>query len=81
MRWLEKFEMRAGEEKPIGIILCADKSEEQIKIVDLENIHVAQYYTKLPPKEILIVKLNQAISAGKTYFEKNTSDKITVTNT
>jgi hypothetical protein len=29
LRWLEKYEQKPQEDTPIGLILCADKSEEQ----------------------------------------------------
>ena len=30
LRWLEKYERQPGEESPIGLILCADKSDEHM---------------------------------------------------
>lgn len=33
LRWLDKYERKAGEDSPIGLILCASKSEEQIEVV------------------------------------------------
>lgn len=33
LRWLEKYEQEADEESPIGLILCAGKSEEQIELL------------------------------------------------
>src|SRR5688572_26495028 len=32
LRWLEKYEMKQGEELPIGLILCADKSDEHVEL-------------------------------------------------
>jgi hypothetical protein len=63
LRWLEKYEMKPGEEKPIGLILCADKSDEHIELMMLEKsrIKVARYFTELPSKEILREKLHKAI--------------------
>ncbi|MGL9718912.1 MAG: PDDEXK nuclease domain-containing protein [Wolbachia sp.] len=51
MNWLDKNERKPDEEKPLGIILCADKDQEDIEYLELEgsNIHVAQYLTQLPP--------------------------------
>jgi predicted nuclease of restriction endonuclease-like (RecB) superfamily len=44
LRWIEKHEMQPGEEPPIGLILCADKSQEQIELLQLDKsgIRVAQ---------------------------------------
>jgi len=67
LRWLEKNEMIEGENLPIGLILCADKNEEHIELLRLEdsNIKVAQYLTKIPNLEILEQKLHLAIQKAK----------------
>ena len=51
---------------PLGLILCAGKSEEQIELLQLEKsgIRVADYLTELPPKDILQKKLHEAIILG-----------------
>jgi predicted nuclease of restriction endonuclease-like (RecB) superfamily len=63
LRWLEKYEQQRGEDSPIGLILCADKSEEQIKLLQLDKsgIRVAAYLTSLPPRKLLQRKLHEAI--------------------
>lgn len=72
LRWLEKYERAEGEEKPIALILCAEKSQETIELMELDNgsIHVAQYLTKMPPKEVLEKKLLQAIENAKEQLEQ-----------
>ena len=72
LRWLEKYERAEGEEKPIALILCAEKSQETIELMELENgsIHVAQYLTKMPPKEVLEKKLMLAIANAKEQLEQ-----------
>src|SRR5262249_22564325 len=35
LRWLERHEMQPGEEPPLGLILCADKGEEQVELLQL----------------------------------------------
>ena len=72
LRWLEKYERAEGEEKPIALILCAEKSQETIELMELDNgsIHVAQYLTKMPPKEVLEKKLLQAIANAKKQLEQ-----------
>jgi hypothetical protein len=59
LRWLEKYEMESDEDPPIGLILCADKGEEQIELLELNKsgIRVASYLTDPPPKAILRKKL------------------------
>ncbi len=67
LNWLDKNERKPGEEKPLGIILCADKDQEDVEYLELDNsgIHVAQYLTELPPKEILEERLRNAISVAQ----------------
>lgn len=63
LRWLEKYDMADGENKPIGLILCAGKNEEHVELMHLDdsNIRVADYLTKLPDRKLLEQKLQQAI--------------------
>lgn len=63
LRWLEKYDIAEGENKPIGLILCAGKNEEHIELMHLDdsNIRVADYLTKLPDRKLLEHKLQQAI--------------------
>lgn len=73
LRWLDKYERRPGEESPIGLILCAGKKKEQIELLELDRagIHVAEYLTVLPSKEILRDRLYQAITQAKQRLENN----------
>ena len=50
LRWLEKYEKEPGEETPLGLILCAGKTSEQIELLQLNKsgIKVAEYMTELP---------------------------------
>jgi predicted nuclease of restriction endonuclease-like (RecB) superfamily len=67
LRWLDKYERNEGEESPIGLLLCSGKNDELVELLSLNQsgIHVATYMTELPPKELLIEKLQQAIKAAK----------------
>lgn len=67
LRWLQKNEMSEGEDSPIGLILYAKKSEEEIELLELDKsgIHVAEYMTQLPPKELLQEKLHKAIERAR----------------
>jgi len=71
LRWLDKHERRPGEESPIGLILCAEKDEEQIELLRIDDgeIRVAEYFTALPPREILEEKLRQAIQLAEVVCE------------
>lgn len=63
LRWLEKYEQQPEEGSPIGLILCATKSEEHIKLLQLDKtgIRVAAYLTELPPRKLLQKKLHEAM--------------------
>ena len=78
LKWLSKYEKEEGENEPLGIILCADKKEEQIELLELEKsgIHVAQYLTILPPKDVLEAKLHQAIESAKAKYFIDNKEKI-----
>ena len=67
LRWLEKYEMLEGENKPIGLILCTGKNEEHVELMHLHesNIRVAEYLTNLPDKKLLERKLQQAVEIAK----------------
>ena len=67
LRWLAKNEQEKGENPPLGIILCTGKSTEQIELLEVgkSGIHVAEYLTVLPPREILQEKLHQSIEAAR----------------
>ncbi len=71
LRWLDKNERKEGEEKPLGIILCASKDEEDVEYLELDQsgIHVAQYLTQLPSKELMESKLHDAIVNAKQQHE------------
>ncbi len=67
LRWLDKYEKQKGEESPIGLILCAGKSNEQVELLELERsgIRVAQYMTELPPRKLFEKKLHDSIRLAK----------------
>lgn len=67
LRWLQKHDQEPDEQPPLGIILCAGKKQEQIELLELDRsgIHVAEYLTILPPKEVLQNKLHQAIEVAR----------------
>lgn len=67
LNWLDKNERLSYEEKPMGIILCAGKDSDDIEYLEMDKtgIHVAQYLTELPPREILEKKLKLAIQLAR----------------
>jgi hypothetical protein len=76
LRWLAQYETEAGEELPLGIILCAGKNTEQIELLELgaAGIHVAEYLTVLPAPEILREKLHQAIETARMRLESRAEE-------
>ena len=73
LRWLQKYEMVEGENKPIGLILCASKNKEHIELLQLEqsNIKVAEYLTHLPELKLLEQKLHLAIEIARNKITAN----------
>lgn len=75
LRWLAKNEQQPGEASPLGIIMCAGKKEEQIELLELDQsgIHVAEYLTALPSRELLQQKLHAAIKISRARLNAKTS--------
>ncbi|SFJ34476.1 Predicted nuclease of restriction endonuclease-like (RecB) superfamily, DUF1016 family [Myroides guanonis] len=67
LRWLEKHEMVSGENLPIGLILCSNKNEEHVELLQLDksNIKIGEYLTKLPDMKLLESKLHLSIQQAK----------------
>ena len=67
LRWLDKYERREDEEPPIGLILCAGRKEETVRLLDLaaSGIRVASYWTEDLPREQLERKLHEAVRLAR----------------
>lgn len=78
LRWLEKYDMAEGENRPIGLILCAGKNEEHIELMHLNdsNIRVADYLTKLPERRLLEQKLQQAIQCARYRLDNRRGESL-----
>lgn len=76
LRWLDKHERKPGEEPPIGIILCAGKDRGRVELLELDKtgIHVAEYLTVLPPKDVLQRKLQEAAAVSRARIENQRTD-------
>jgi len=81
LRWLDKYERRPSELAPMGLILCTGKNQEQIELLELgqAGIHVAEYLTALPSKEMLKDKLHKAVAHARKRL-KNSDHKSTNEN-
>ena len=71
LAWLKRHECEPDEAEPLGIILCAGKSEEHVALLELNKsgIHVASYLKKLLPKAELERKLHDAVRLARTRLE------------
>lgn len=67
LRWLDRHERQPGENPPLGLILCADKNEEQVELLELDQgtVRVARYLTELPPRDLLERKLVESIAHAR----------------
>ena len=74
LRWLERHEVRPGEEPPQGVILCAETSREHVELLRLaeSQIHVSEYLTALPPKAELQARLHGAVALAKEQLARRT---------
>jgi len=75
LRWLDKNDRASHEEIPLGIIMCSVKGKETVELLELDKsgIHVAEYLTELPPKDILVAKLERTIQEAR---DKNNTPQI-----
>jgi predicted nuclease of restriction endonuclease-like (RecB) superfamily len=71
LRWLDKHERQPDENPPLGLILCADRNDEQIELLELTDgsIRVATYLTALPPKAVLERKLLDSLARARAHVE------------
>jgi RecB family endonuclease NucS len=67
LKWLDQHERQPGEEAPIGLILCAESSREQVELLQMhkDGITVAEYWTELPPKAELEHQLHLALREAR----------------
>ena len=67
LRWLDQHDRAAGEEAPIGLILCASKDAEQVQLMDLgaSHIRVAEYLAHIPDMDVLQAQLHRAVELAR----------------
>lgn len=72
LKWLDRYEKQDGENSPIGLLLCAETSREQIDLLEMykDGIMVAEYWTELPAKKELGKRLHMALIQAKERFER-----------
>lgn len=71
LKWLDKYEKQEDENSPIGLILCAGKSNEQIELLEMhkDGILVAEYWTALPSRKELEEKLHSLMIEARARIE------------
>ena len=69
--WLKRYAYEPGDAEPLGMILCAGKSEEHIALLELQKsgIHVASYWKDALPKKELERKLHDAVRLARARLE------------
>ncbi len=77
LRWLEENDMQPGEEPPLGLVLCAGKTEGHVRLLRLEEsgIRTAQYLTEFPSQEILEKKLRDSIRLARQRLAVQAQDQ------
>jgi predicted nuclease of restriction endonuclease-like (RecB) superfamily len=78
LRWLDRHERQKGEQKPIGLILCAGAKRETVELLELapRGIHVAEYLTELPPREVLQQRLHDAVVRTRLRLEQQATAQV-----
>ena len=73
LKWLDRYEKQKDELPPVGLILCAESSREQIELLEMQKdgIMVAEYWTELPPKKQLEQRLHSILIEAKERIERN----------
>jgi predicted nuclease of restriction endonuclease-like (RecB) superfamily len=67
LRWLDRHERQAAEDRPVALILCAGAKAETVEYLDLgdKGIHVAEYLTDLPDRRVLEQRLHAAVARAR----------------
>jgi len=75
LKWLDRYERQAGEEAPIGLILCATASREKIELLEMDKagIAVAEYWPHLPPKAAFESKIKAILIEAKERLARRRS--------
>ena len=74
VHYYEREMMNEGDNPPIGIVLCADKSESIVKYTLPENekqIFASKYKLYLPSEEELLAELKKEYEALETNIGEN----------
>jgi len=72
LAWLRENESLENEEKPVGLILCADRNEETVRLLGLNEgpVRVASYLADVLPRKELAKKLHDAVHRARARLTK-----------
>lgn len=79
VHYYEREMMNEGDNPPIGIVLCADKSDSIVKYTfpeDEKHIFASKYKLYLPSKEGLLNELNKEYLPVENYADKEKYEKL-----
>ena len=67
LKWLERHDRQEGENPPVGLILCAAGSREQVELLEMhkDGIVLAEYWTELPPKKEFEQKIHFLLAEAR----------------
>ena len=67
LAWLQEHERVEGERSPVGLILCADRNEETVRLLGLNQgpVRVASYLADVLPRKELEKKLHDAVRRAR----------------
>ena len=78
VHYYEREMMNEGDNSPIGIVLCADKSDSIVKYTlpeDEKQIFASKYKLYLPSEEELLNELNKEYLTIESYADKEKDKK------
>ena len=72
LAWLRENERADGEQNPVGLILCADRNEETVRLLGLNEgpVRVASYLADVLPRKELARKLRDAVHRARARLTK-----------
>ncbi len=72
LAWLRENERVEGEQNPVGLILCADRNEETVRLLGLNEgpVRVASYLADVLPRKELARKLHDAVHRARARLTK-----------
>lgn len=72
MAWLRENEQVEGEQNPVGLILCADRNDETVRLLGLNEgpVRVASYLADVLPRRELEKKLHDAVHRARARLTK-----------